>query len=90
MNDPLNTPERDWSAPTRSEHKQRTCRGCGAVLVHGDRFNIFNGWAWCTEPCYREIVALYMNEPSDLRELEGQERASRADIDRDDFNLARR
>ena len=58
--DPLNTDERDWSAPTHSEHKAHTCRSCGTVLTSSDRFHFFNGWPWCADPCYREIVKLAM------------------------------
>ena len=49
----------DWT-PHHSGHKARTCRGCGAILAHGDKFSMFNGWSWCLEPCYREVVALAM------------------------------
>lgn len=69
LHDPLNTDERDWNAPTHSEHKVHICRGCKAVLAHGEG-NQFNGWFWCAEPCYREVVALYMQQPQPVTEDE--------------------
>ena len=85
LQDPLNTDERDWSAPTHAEHTARTCRGCGAILAHGDPITFWNGWPWCAEPCYRQMVALSLTP--EQRELE---RAAQQDIERDDFNISRR
>lgn len=65
LHDPLNTDERDWNAPAHSDHKVHICRGCKAVLAHGEG-NQFNGWFWCAEPCYREVVSLWLAQPAEL------------------------
>lgn len=79
----------DWT-PHHSDRTVYKCRhfGCEEVLIHAVKF--FNGWPWCQKH-YREVTALAMDAMQDNRELEGQEQASRADIERDDtYNRVRR
>jgi hypothetical protein len=78
----------DWT-PTHSGRRAYTCRDASCRKILSSReVRFFAGWSWCAEH-YREVVDLSMTP--DQRELAGQERASRADIERDDtYNRVRR
>lgn len=65
--DPLNTDERDWSAPEHSERKHSSCRECGEILAPA--IHQWNGWFWCQKH-YREITLLAMDQVT--RELAGE------------------
>lgn len=58
LHDPLPESDVQQHAPTLK------CRGCGAVMALGaDAISYWNGWEWHTDPCYRDIVALHMQQP---------------------------